>query len=75
MKIFLDEIRNEEKYINNEIFREYFGYQNLSFLAKDLIKVNKAKNNQIKNQAIYSMHELRNAVTRKKFLKIKFQIK
>ena len=36
-KNFVDEIRNEEKYINDEIFREYFEYRNKSFLAKDLL--------------------------------------
>ena len=30
---FLNEIRNDEEHINNEIFREYFGYQNTSSLA------------------------------------------
>ena len=35
-KDFVDEIRNEEKYLNDEIFREYFEYRNKSFLAKDL---------------------------------------
>ena len=36
-KNFVDQIRNEEKYINDERFREYFGYRNKSFLAKDLL--------------------------------------
>ena len=51
-----------------EYLSEYFKHQNLSFLAKNLLKTNRIKNNQILNQAIYSMDELRKAVTRKIFL-------
>ena len=56
--IFLDEV------MNNDIFREYLGYENRWFLGKDLLKVNWVKNNQIKNQVIYSINELKNAVIR-----------
>ena len=51
-----------------EYLSEYFKHQNLSFLVKNLLKTNRIKNNQILNQAIYSMDELRKAVTRKIFL-------
>ena len=34
----------DEKDINDEILSEYFWYQNLSVLAKDLLKANQAKN-------------------------------
>ena len=34
---FIDETRNNEKDINSDTFNEYFGYQNLYFLAKKLI--------------------------------------
>ena len=61
--------------MNSEIFRKYFVYQNPSFLAKYLLKANQVKNNQIVNQAIYSINELRNAVIRKSFSKMKIQIK
>ena len=37
---FVNEFRNDEKNINNETFREYFGYRNPAFLEKDLLKVN-----------------------------------
>ena len=35
-------------------------------LAKDLIKANQVKNNQIGNQVIYSVNELRNTAIREK---------
>ena len=50
---------------NSEILLKYFGYQNTSFLAKDLFEANQVKNSQILNQAIYSINELRNAVIKK----------
>ena len=34
---FLNEIVTEESYINEEIFRSFFKYQNQSSLAKDLL--------------------------------------
>ena len=34
----------DEKDINDEILSEYFWYQNLSVLAKDLLKADQAKN-------------------------------
>ena len=39
MKI-VNEIRNVEENMSNEIFREYFGYQNPSFLVENLLKTN-----------------------------------
>ena len=47
----------------------------LSEYFKHLLKTNRIKNNQILNQAIYSMDELRKAVTRKTFLMMKILIK
>ena len=44
----MNENENEEKNINNEIFNTCFGYQTPSFLANDLFKVNKNKNEKIK---------------------------
>ena len=58
-----------------EYLSEYFKHQNLSFLVKNLLKTNRIKNNQILNQAIYSIDELRKAVTRKAFLMMKILIK
>ena len=37
-KDFENEIRSDWKKINNEIFKNYFGYQNPSILAKELYK-------------------------------------
>ena len=34
MKHFVKKIENDEKNVNNEIFKEYFGYQNPLFFAK-----------------------------------------
>ena len=45
----MNEIEQDEKHITNEIFKQYLGYQNPSFLAKNLIQANQAKNNQIVN--------------------------
>ena len=36
----MNTIVNDEKNINDEIFKNYFGHQNPSFLAKDLINTN-----------------------------------
>ena len=33
---FMDKIVDDEKNINNEMFKKYFGYHNPSFLGKDL---------------------------------------
>ena len=49
---FINEIINNEKSISSEIFNEYFGYQNPSFLAKDFIKTDQSKNKQIVKQTI-----------------------
>ena len=48
------EIWNDKVNINSGIFREYFRYQNPSFLAKDLLKANQIKNPEILNEAFYS---------------------
>ena len=64
----MNEIINDEENINHEIFREYITYQNPSFVAKELLKANDIKNNEIVNQVIYSMNELRKAVIRKEIL-------
>ena len=57
---FVNKIKNDEER-NSEIFNENFGCQNPSFLARDLFEANQIKNNQILNEAIYSINELRNA--------------
>ena len=42
-EILLNKTKNEEKYINEQIFREYFNYQSSSFPLKDLYKDIKKK--------------------------------
>ena len=43
-KNFLNEIKNEEKNIHEQIIREYFNCQSPSFLVKDLYEGNQNKN-------------------------------
>ena len=69
---FLNEIIANEKDINNEIFWDYFKYQNPSFFAKDLIRVTqaKAKNEQLVNNVNDGLIDLKNAIIRKEIAKI-----
>ena len=46
---FVNEIIADKKDISDEIFLNYFKYQNPSFLAKVLIRVKQAKNEQLVN--------------------------
>ena len=55
----MNEIIAEEKDINYEIFWNYFKYQNPSFLAKDLIRANQAKNEQLVNNTNDGLIDLR----------------
>ena len=59
-----NEIINDKKGISSEIFNEYSGHQNTSFLAKNLIKTNRSKNKQIAKQ-MSSINELRNSVIKR----------
>ena len=59
---FLNKIKSYETNVNNEIFKEYFGYWNTSFLAKDVYKANQTKNEQMVNLVNYGLIDLRNAV-------------
>ena len=43
-EILLNKIKNEEKYINEQIFREYFNYQSPSFPLNDLYEDIQNKN-------------------------------
>lgn len=67
-KNFVNEIANDEIDIDNEIFKQDFGHLNPSFLGKDLLKTNQAKNKPILNQANY-------VLIKKKFLQMKIMIK
>ena len=50
-EILLNKTKNEEKYINEQIFREYFNYQSSSFPLKDLYKDIQNKNDIIEGHA------------------------
>ena len=63
-KLQLEFIANE-KDINDEIFWDYFKYQNPSFLAKDLIRATPAKNKQIVNNVNDEFIDIRNDINRK----------
>ena len=56
---FLNKIVNDEKSINNEIFKNYSGYQNQSFLPNHLYKVNQAKSVKTVNQVNGALIDLR----------------
>ena len=62
---FINEIINDEKGINNEILNEYFGYQNPSFLAKDLTKTDRSKYKQIVKQTVGSVNNFRSSIIKK----------
>ena len=55
----------KKKNVNSEILNKYFRYQNSSFLANYLIETNQSKNNEIINQTVDSINELKNAVSKK----------
>ena len=54
---FLSQIVNK-KNLNEEIFRNYFKYQNQSFLAKYLLKADKNKSDSIKYMIINELIKL-----------------
>ena len=62
---FLNEIKNEDKNINQQIFRGYFNDQSPSFLVKDLYEVNKNKNYIIVKYLNASLINSRNSVNSK----------
>ena len=61
----MDEIIADEKVINNEIFSNYFKYQNPSFLEKDLISAKQNKNEKLVNNINNGLINLRNDINRK----------
>ena len=67
----MNEVIADKKDINDKIFRNDFKYQNPSFLLKDLIRVNQAKNEQLVNNINDGLKDLRNSINRKKILKMK----
>ena len=61
----MNQIIANEKDIIDEIFWNYFKYQNQSFSAKDLNKAMEAKNEQLVNNINDGLIDLRNAINRK----------
>ena len=59
---FINETVANEKDANHETFRNYFKYQNPSFLEKDLIKTTQAKDDQVVNNVHDGLTGLRNAI-------------
>ena len=57
---FVNKVENVEKNINNEIFKEYFGYSNPSFS-----EANPAKTEQLINQVNNALIDLRKDIIRK----------
>ena len=61
----MNEIIAHEKDVNDEIFWNYFQYQNPSFLARYLIRAMEAKHEQLVNNVNNGLIHLRNAIIRK----------
>ena len=61
----MNEIIADEKNINDEIFYNYFKYQNPWFLAKDLIRAKQPKNDQLVNNINDEFIDLRNTIIMK----------
>ena len=66
----MNEIIDDKKDTNNDIFWKYFQYQNPLFLAKDLIKANHAKNEQLVTNIDDGFVDLRNVINRKEIPEI-----
>ena len=63
----MNEITDNEKYINDKIIWNYFKYQNPSFLAKDLIRATEAKNQKFVSYDNGRLVNLRKAIDKKQF--------
>ena len=65
----MNEIIAIKKDINHETFWNYFKYQHPPFLAKDLIRDNQAKNEQLVNNIYDGFIDLRNTIKSLEFNK------
>ena len=65
----LNESKNEEKHINNRIFKEYFYYQDPSSLTKDLYEDNQIKNDRILSHLNESLIDFKKSVNGKEIPK------
>ena len=63
----LNEIKNEEKNINNQIFKEHFHYQTPSFLTKNLYEDNQIKSDRIVKHLNEPFIDLRKCINSKEF--------
>ena len=61
----MKQIIDDEKDMNDEIFWDYFKYQNPSNLAKDSIRAKHAKHEQLVNNINYALIDLKNAIIKK----------
>ena len=62
MKIFLNEFKNDENNINEQIFKDYLGYRSPSFLVKDLCKSDQSKSDTTVKYINESLTDLRNSI-------------
>ena len=67
----MNEILAHEKDIKDEIFWKYFKHQNPSLLAKDIIRVKQAKNEQLVTNINDELIDLRNASNKKEIIENK----
>ena len=61
----MNKIIADEKGINNDIFLDYFKYQNPSLLVKYLISAKQNKNEKLVNNINNGLIDLRNDINRK----------
>ena len=61
----MDEIIADEKDVNDDIFWNYFKYQNPLFLAKDLIRATNAENKKLVNNINDGLIDSRKDINRK----------
>ena len=64
---FINEIKNDEKNINEQIFKEYFFYHTPLFLPKELYNSNQNINNEIADHINDALIELKKYINRKEF--------
>ena len=62
---FLNKIKNEEKNINEQIFRDYFLYQTSSYLTKVLYDSDEIKNDEFIKHTNNGLIDLRNSINSK----------
>ena len=68
-------LKNDQKNINEQIFKRYLFYHIPLFLAKELYNSNQNTNDEIVKHINGALIELNKDINRKKLLKMKIQIK